>query len=73
MGKRHLREELETQIPDAHPFLYKGDIFLFLHRGDADTLSTLAKEFQLKILVSEPLDELFDLRGFTARRARRWS
>ena len=48
MGKRHLREELETQIPDAHPFLYKGDIFLFLHReGDADTLSTLAKEFQL--------------------------
>lgn len=62
MGKRHLREELETQIPDAHPFLYKGDIFLFLHReGDADTLSTLAKEFQLKILVSEPLDELFDL------------
>ena len=60
MGKRHLREELETQIPDAHPFLYKGDIFLFLHReGDADTLSTLAKEFQLKILVSEPLDELF--------------
>ena len=63
MGKRHLREELETQIPDAHPFLYKGDIFLFLHReGDADTLSTLAKEFQLKILVSEPLDELFDLR-----------
>ena len=26
MGKRHLREELETQIPDAHPFLYKGDL-----------------------------------------------
>ena len=72
MGKRHLREELETQIPDAHPFLYKGDIFLFLHReGDADTLSTLAKEFQLKILVSEPLDELFDLPGLyrTAREA----
>ena len=62
MGKRHLKEELEAQLPDSHPFLYQGDVFLFLHReGDADTLSTLAKEFQLKILVSEPLDELFDL------------
>ena len=62
MGKRHLKEELEAQLPDSHPFLYQGDIFLFLHReGDADALSALAKEFQLKILVSEPLDELFDL------------
>ena len=61
MGKRHLREELETQIPDAHPFLYKGDIFLFLHReGDADTLSTLAKEFQLKI--GEPVCSVAQLR-----------
>ena len=72
MGKRHLKEELEAQIADSHPFLYQGDVFLFLHReGDADTLSTLAKEFQLKILVSEPLDVLFDLPGLyrTAREA----
>ena len=62
VGKRHLREELESQIPDSHPFLYKGDIILFLHReGDIHTFSALAKEFQLKVLVSEPLDELFDL------------
>ena len=62
MGKRHLKEELETQIPDSHPVLYKGDIVLFLHReGDIHTFSALAKEFQLKVLVSEPLDELFDL------------
>ena len=72
MGKRHLKEELEAQLPDSHPFLYQGDIFLFLHReGDADALSALAKEFQLKILVSEPLDELFELSGLyrTAREA----
>ena len=72
MGKRHLKEELEAQIADSHPFLYQGDVFLFLHReGDADTLSALAKEFQLKILVSEPLDVLFDLPGLyrTAREA----
>ncbi len=62
MGKRHLKEELETQIPDSHPVLYKGDIVLFLHReGDIHTFSALAKEFQLKVLVSEPLDEMFDL------------
>ena len=72
MGKRHLKEELETQIPDSHPVLYKGDIVLFLHReGDIHTFSALAKEFQLKVLVSEPLDGLFDLPGLyrTAREA----
>ena len=72
MGKRHLKEELEAQLLDSHPFLYQGDVFLFLHRaGDADTLSALAKEFRLKVLVSEPLGELFDLPQLyrTARKA----
>ena len=60
MGKRHLKEELEAQIPDSHPFLYKGDVFLFLHReGDGDIFSELAEEFQLKILISAPIDDLF--------------
>ena len=62
MGKRHLKEELEAQIPDSHPFLYKGDVFLFLHReGDGDIFSELAEEFQLKILISAPIDDLFSL------------
>ena len=62
MGKRHLKEELEAQIPDSHPFLYKGDVFLFLHReGDGDIFSKLAEEFQLKILISAPIDDLFTL------------
>ncbi len=62
VGKRHLKEELELQIPDSHPFLYKGDIVLFLHKeGDIHTFSALAREFQLKILVSEPLNDLFAL------------
>lgn len=61
-GKRHLKEELKSLIPDSHPFLYQGDIVLFLHReGDTAAFPELAKEFQLKILVSEPLDDLFDL------------
>ena len=62
MGKRHLKEELEAQIPDSHPFLYKGDVFLFLHReGDSDIFSELAEVFQLKILISAPIDDLFTL------------
>ena len=62
MGKRHLKEELEAQIPDSHPFLYKGDVFLFLHReGDSDIFFELAEEFQLKILISAPIDDLFTL------------
>ena len=62
MGKRHLKEELEAQIPDSHPFLYKGDVFLFLHReGDGDIFSELAEEFQLKILISAPINDLFTL------------
>lgn len=62
MGKRHLKGELEAQIPDSHPFLYKGDVFLFLHReGDGDIFSELAEEFQLKILISAPIDDLFTL------------
>ena len=62
MGKRHLKEELEAQIPDSHPFLYRGDVFLFLHRErDSDIFSELAEEFQLKILVSAPIDDLFTL------------
>ena len=62
MGKRHLKDELEAQIPDSHPFLYKGDVFLFLHReGDGDIFSELAEEFQLKILISASIDDLFTL------------
>ena len=62
MGKRHLKEELEAQIADSHSFLYKGDVFLFLHReGDGDIFSELAEEFQLKILISAPIDDLFTL------------
>ena len=62
MGKRHLKEELEAQIADSHPFLYKGDVFLFLRReGDGDIFSELTEEFQLKILISAPIDDLFTL------------
>lgn len=59
---RHLREEIETRFPDSHPFLHRGDVFLFLQREcDADALPALARDFGANILVSEPIRDLFDL------------
>ena len=48
--------------PDGHPFLYRGDVFLFLHgRGELEAFSALAEEFRLKVIMSEGLDDLFAL------------
>lgn len=61
-GKRHLKEEVESQFPLSHPFLYKGSVFLFLQKKeDISIFSAMAAEFQLKVIVSEPLKNLFDI------------
>ncbi len=61
-GVHHLKEEIDERFPDSHSFLYKGDIFLFLHRdSDVDILIELAKEFDLKVIVSEAIRDLYDL------------
>ena len=47
-GKRRLKEALEARLPDSHPFLYKGDVFLFLHEDEgAQAFDALAEEFHL--------------------------
>lgn len=62
LGKRHLKEEMDAIFPDSHAFVYKGAVFLFLSRqADIDRFSTLAEEFQLKVAVSERVDDLFAL------------
>ncbi len=62
LGAHHLKEEIGERFPDSHPFLYKGDIFLFLHRdSDVGTFTELAKEFDLKVIVSEAIRNLYDL------------
>lgn len=71
-GLRHLRDELVAHFPDGHPFLYRGDVFLFLHgRGELEAFSALAEEFRLKVIMSEGLDDLFALPALyqTAREA----
>ena len=61
-GERHLKEEIEAQFPGSHPFLYKGCVFLFLlHINSYRRLFSLSEEFQLKVLVSDPIDTLFEL------------
>ena len=62
MGKRHLKDELEAKFPQSHPFLYKGEIILFSH-GEENfaELSMLAEEFELKAVLSDDLQNLFEL------------
>lgn len=61
-GNRQLREEIEINFPKSHPFLYRGDVFLFLHENrDLDTFSEIAEEFGLKVVISEPVHDLFEL------------
>lgn len=62
IGKRHLKEEINQHFSNAHEFLYKGDIFLFLHnKQDIDIFSEMVNEFGLKAIISEPISNLFEL------------
>ena len=61
-GKSHLRDELVERFPDSHPFLYQTRIFLFMN-NDKETaiFSSLAEEFQLKVIISEPISDIMQL------------
>ncbi len=62
LGKRHLKEEIRRHFINAHEFLYKGDVFLFLHsEHDVGIFTELSKEFGLKIIISDPINSLFEL------------
>ena len=72
LGKRHLKDELGVRFPQSHSFLYRGDVFLFLHgKTDPNDFSALAGEFQLKVVISDGIDDLFELPALyrTAREA----
>lgn len=62
LGTRHLKEEIGDRFPDSHSFLYNGEVFLFLHKErDADIFAELAKEFGLKVVISEAIHDLYEL------------
>ena len=54
LGKRYLKTEIYSCFSDSHAFVYHENIFMFLHNNYSRAeLTALAKEFQLKIIVSD--------------------
>ena len=71
-GRSHLRDEINERFPDSHPFLYQSSIFLFLNdERETAIFESLAAEFQLKVIISEPIDDMMKLPALykTAREA----
>ena len=62
LGKRYLKTEIYSRFSDSHAFVYRGNVFMFLHKScNSAELAAMAKEFQLKILISDKIKDLFDL------------
>ena len=62
IGRRQLKNEVMSLFPDSHPFLYRGAVFLFLHKQEhRKRFFALAEEFQLNVIVSEKIEDLFAL------------
>lgn len=62
LGRNQLKDEITYRFYASHPFLYEGDVLLFLNKDhDLGQFDELACEFHLKIVVSRPLDMLYDL------------
>lgn len=61
-GKNLLKGELTYRFYESHPFLHKGKVFMFLQKGyDRKAFEDLAEEFHLKVVISNPIDELYDI------------
>lgn len=61
-GKSQLKDELTYRFYASHPFLYQGDAILFLNEGyEPAGFDALAEEFHLKVVISEPITDLYDL------------
>lgn len=57
-----LKSEIDSRFSAAHAFFYKDDIFMFLKtESETQTLYPLCEKFDLKIILSEPIDSLFSL------------
>ena len=62
LGRKYLKEEINEMFPVSHPFLYKGNVFLFLqNKKEGEKCINLAKKFQLKIVIADKLGNLYDI------------
>ena len=72
LGKSQLKDKLTYRFYASHPFLYQGDVILFLHEGyDPAGFDALVEEFHLKVVISGPITDLYGLPALyrTAREA----
>lgn len=62
MPYRSLENKLETELADTHPFLYQKNLLLFLHdKRQAELLEKIAREFQVVIVVSNAIKDIYQL------------
>lgn len=61
-GDDALKNQLNYVFYASHPFLYRGSVLLFLSDGhDLTQFDDLARQFHLRVVVSDVLDRLYHL------------
>lgn len=61
-GDDALKNDLQSTFYASHPFLYGGQVLLFLSAGhDLTAFDRLAKQYRLCTIISDPLPELYRL------------
>lgn len=64
-GDDALKNELKYTFYASHPFVYNGNVLLFLNAGhNLAAFDALAKQFQLCVVISDELPELYRLPDF---------
>lgn len=62
LGRNRLKDELMHRFYDSHPFLYNGNVILFLNSDhDVGQFEEPAAEFHIKVVISRGLSGLYSL------------
>lgn len=60
-----LKDELSHRLRASHPFIYNGEILLFLHdERDVSVLRSLAEDYGLKAVLSDGIDEIYTVKNY---------
>ena len=61
-GKNYLKEKINEYLPEAHSFLYRRQVIIFLCKNsNRNLLWKLAEKFSLKVVISDEIDNIFHL------------
>ena len=62
LGANQLKDELTYHFYASHPFMYQGNVFMFLHHDhNLSDFNALAEEFHIKAVISDKIESLFGL------------